>query len=62
MAGGWIVETREVKNYSGKVTLFLVFTCIVAATGGLIVGYDIGISGRDLDFCFHVPFHFRAFQ
>ncbi|CAN6453357.1 unnamed protein product [Victoria cruziana] len=45
MAGGWIVETREVKNYSGKVTLFLVFTCIVAATGGLIVGYDIGISG-----------------
>ncbi|XP_031500615.1 sugar transport protein MST6-like [Nymphaea colorata] len=45
MAGGGFVETREMKNYAGKVTLFVVFTCIVAATGGLIFGYDIGISG-----------------
>ncbi|ONK74630.1 uncharacterized protein A4U43_C03F8470 [Asparagus officinalis] len=26
-------------------TLFVLMTCIVAATGGLIFGYDIGISG-----------------
>ncbi|CAN6453353.1 unnamed protein product [Victoria cruziana] len=45
MAGGGFVDTREVKNYAGKVTLFVVFTCIIAATGGLIFGYDIGISG-----------------
>ncbi|KAF3778791.1 Sugar carrier protein C [Nymphaea thermarum] len=45
MAGGAFVETGEMKSYAGKVTLFVVFTCIVAATGGLIFGYDIGISG-----------------
>ncbi|KAG0503648.1 hypothetical protein HPP92_003720 [Vanilla planifolia] len=30
---------------SGKMTIFVVFACLVAATGGLIFGYDIGISG-----------------
>ncbi|RWW05610.1 hypothetical protein GW17_00031101 [Ensete ventricosum] len=29
----------------GKLTLFVFLTCVVAATGGLIFGYDIGISG-----------------
>ncbi|ERN00171.1 hexose carrier protein HEX6 isoform X1 [Amborella trichopoda] len=33
------------KEYSGKMTPFVLFACIVAATGGLIFGYDIGISG-----------------
>ncbi|KAG8365762.1 hypothetical protein BUALT_Bualt17G0005600 [Buddleja alternifolia] len=32
-------------NYEGKVTPFVVIACMVAATGGLIFGYDIGISG-----------------
>lgn len=32
-------------NYEGRVTPFVVVTCLVAATGGLIFGYDIGISG-----------------
>lgn len=32
-------------NYEGRVTPFVVATCLVAATGGLIFGYDIGISG-----------------
>ncbi|XP_031492902.1 sugar transport protein MST3-like [Nymphaea colorata] len=45
MAGGGFAHTGVVKDYAGKVTLFVVFTCIVAATGGLIFGYDIGISG-----------------
>ncbi|CAN6457777.1 unnamed protein product [Victoria cruziana] len=45
MAGGAIVHAGVAKDYAGKVTLFVVFTCIVAATGGLIFGYDIGISG-----------------
>uniref|UniRef100_A0A0E0EPE9 Major facilitator superfamily (MFS) profile domain-containing protein n=1 Tax=Oryza meridionalis TaxID=40149 RepID=A0A0E0EPE9_9ORYZ len=31
--------------YSGKLTLYVFLTCGVAATGGLIIGYDIGISG-----------------
>lgn len=29
----------------GRVTAFVVITCIVAAMGGLLFGYDIGISG-----------------
>ncbi|XP_072958144.1 sugar transport protein MST6-like [Typha angustifolia] len=45
MAGGGMVSQGEVKDYGGKVTAFVVITCMVAATGGLIFGYDIGISG-----------------
>lgn len=44
MAGGAIVS-KGGQEYSGKMTLFVFLTCLVAATGGLIFGYDIGISG-----------------
>ncbi|XP_068469930.1 sugar carrier protein C-like [Phaseolus vulgaris] len=33
------------KAYPGSLTPFVTVTCIVAAMGGLIFGYDIGISG-----------------
>ncbi|CAN6920652.1 unnamed protein product [Brassica oleracea] len=33
------------REYPGKLTLYVTMTCIVAAMGGLIFGYDIGISG-----------------
>lgn len=33
------------KDYPGKLTLYVFLSCVVAATGGLIFGYDIGISG-----------------
>ncbi|XP_047310655.1 sugar carrier protein C-like [Impatiens glandulifera] len=33
------------KAYPGNLTPFVTMTCIVAAMGGLIFGYDIGISG-----------------
>ncbi|ONK67961.1 uncharacterized protein A4U43_C05F5650 [Asparagus officinalis] len=33
------------KQYPGGMTWYVAMTCIVAATGGLIFGYDIGISG-----------------
>ncbi|XP_057812051.1 sugar carrier protein C-like [Salvia miltiorrhiza] len=33
------------KDYPGKLTWRVVVTCLVAASGGLIFGYDIGISG-----------------
>lgn len=45
MAGGFVAPTGPVKNYDGKVTVFVIFTCLISATGGLIFGYDIGISG-----------------
>ena len=34
------------KEYPGNLTPFVTVTCIVAAMGGLIFGYDIGISGN----------------
>ncbi|XP_043715223.1 sugar transport protein 10-like [Telopea speciosissima] len=45
MAGGAIVSTGPIKNYNGGMTAFVFITCVVAATGGLIFGYDLGISG-----------------
>ncbi|MBA0851756.1 hypothetical protein Goshw_025365, partial [Gossypium schwendimanii] len=32
-------------QYNGKVTLLVVLSCVVAASGGLIFGYDLGVSG-----------------
>ncbi|KAI0492293.1 hypothetical protein KFK09_026563 [Dendrobium nobile] len=46
MAGGAILNpTGGGKEYPGKMTMFVFLACLVAATGGLIFGYDIGISG-----------------
>ncbi|VAI11988.1 unnamed protein product [Triticum turgidum subsp. durum] len=33
------------KNYPGNMTVFVFLACLVASSGGLIFGYDIGISG-----------------
>ncbi|KAL8034852.1 hypothetical protein ABFX02_12G057700 [Erythranthe guttata] len=43
--GSFEVGGASAGNYEGRVTLFVVITCLVAASGGLIFGYDIGISG-----------------
>ncbi|GER31658.1 sugar transporter [Striga asiatica] len=33
------------KEYPGNLTPYVLITCVIAAMGGLIFGYDIGISG-----------------
>jgi len=43
--GGFVADQGGRDNYNGGITAFVVFTCVVAAMGGLIFGYDIGISG-----------------
>lgn len=43
--GGFVTTTVPLRHYEGGMTVFVLVTCIVAATGGLIFGYDIGISG-----------------
>lgn len=43
--GGFVAPAGPVRDYSAKMTGFVLITCIVSATGGLIFGYDIGISG-----------------
>ncbi|XP_047309493.1 sugar carrier protein C-like [Impatiens glandulifera] len=44
-AAGVTPTTVNGREYPGNLTLFVTITCIVAASGGLIFGYDIGISG-----------------
>ncbi|XP_065858916.1 sugar carrier protein C-like [Euphorbia lathyris] len=45
MAGGFVPSGGQAKQYPGKLTRHVLITCIIAATGGLIFGYDLGISG-----------------
>ncbi|KAK1567336.1 hypothetical protein Q3G72_011014 [Acer saccharum] len=46
MAGGGIaVQSAGGRNYEGGLTGFVITTCLVAAMGGLLFGYDLGISG-----------------
>lgn len=49
MAGGSIgpagVAKERAEQYQGRVTCSVIVACLVAAIGGSIFGYDIGISG-----------------
>ncbi|XP_031272320.1 sugar transport protein 4-like [Pistacia vera] len=45
MTGGDFVAPAGARHYEGGLTAFVLITCMVAAMGGLIFGYDIGISG-----------------
>jgi MFS transporter, SP family, sugar:H+ symporter len=45
MAGGGAVFDEKQHDYPGKMTIFVFLACLVASSGGLIFGYDIGISG-----------------
>ncbi|CAA7018711.1 unnamed protein product [Microthlaspi erraticum] len=43
--GGLALDVSGVSNIDAKITAAVVMTCVVAASSGLIFGYDIGISG-----------------
>ncbi|CAM0956195.1 unnamed protein product [Alopecurus aequalis] len=44
--GAFVEEVRGgAREYSGRVTPFVVLTCAVAGSGGILFGYDLGISG-----------------
>ncbi|XP_034711874.1 hexose carrier protein HEX6 [Vitis riparia] len=40
-----IAVTSHGGHYNGRITLFVVLSCMMAGMGGVIFGYDIGISG-----------------
>ncbi|KAL3597972.1 hypothetical protein D5086_009609 [Populus alba] len=44
MAVGLAVSSED-GQYNGRVTSFVILSCMVASMGGLLFGYDIGISG-----------------
>jgi hypothetical protein len=50
-----IIPNRERKEYPGNLTPFVTIACIFAAMGGLIFGYDIGISGTYYKYILHQP-------
>ncbi|GKV03002.1 hypothetical protein SLEP1_g15369 [Rubroshorea leprosula] len=45
MSAGRIVPFGNGPEYSGKLTLYVLVTCMVAAMGGLLFGYDIASTG-----------------
>ncbi|KAL3647517.1 Hexose carrier protein hex6 [Castilleja foliolosa] len=44
MAVGVAIKS-DGKQYAGKITPFVLLSCMVAASGGIIFGYDVGVSG-----------------
>lgn len=46
-AGG--VAKPRAEQYKGKATVYVIIACIVAATGGSLFGYDVGISGSNFN-------------
>ncbi|KAK7280149.1 hypothetical protein RJT34_25211 [Clitoria ternatea] len=46
MAGGSFASAKGSDlNFDSRITLSVILSCVLAATGGLMFGYDIGISG-----------------
>lgn len=48
MAAGGFAAPAGGRHYEGGVTAYVLMSCLVAAMGGLIFGYDLGISGSHL--------------
>uniref|UniRef100_A0A453KXI4 Major facilitator superfamily (MFS) profile domain-containing protein n=1 Tax=Aegilops tauschii subsp. strangulata TaxID=200361 RepID=A0A453KXI4_AEGTS len=61
MAGGGMaalgVKKERAAEYKGRMTLAVAMACLVAAVGGSIFGYDIGISGKS---CSHPHTHLTS--
>jgi hypothetical protein len=53
MAIGGFVEAPAGADYGGRVTSFVVLSCIVAGSGGILFGYDLGISGLSLYYYYY---------
>ncbi|KAK7271558.1 hypothetical protein RJT34_27560 [Clitoria ternatea] len=45
MAVGLAITSETSAGNNGKITLYVVLSCMMAGMGGVIFGYDIGISG-----------------
>ncbi|XP_045814251.1 sugar transport protein 13-like isoform X2 [Trifolium pratense] len=45
MAGGGFATSAGGNDFEAKITPIVIISCIMAATGGLMFGYDVGVSG-----------------
>lgn len=57
MAGGVMVSAGG-GDFEAKITPIVIISCIMAATGGLMFGYDVGVSGLSLSILFSFTFLF----
>lgn len=57
MAGGGFASgpSERAHLYEYRITAYFIFACIVAALGGSLFGYDLGVSGH---FFFFFPLMF----
>jgi hypothetical protein len=55
MAGGVVNVVGPKRTYEGRTTVYVALACVVAASGGLIFGYDIGISGTHISTTLYIP-------
>ena len=46
MAGGGFAASSAGGDFEAKITPIVIISCIMAATGGLMFGYDVGVSGK----------------
>ncbi|KAF8388027.1 hypothetical protein HHK36_026693 [Tetracentron sinense] len=44
-AGGFSASTTAGGEFEARITPIVIISCIMAATGGLMFGYDVGVSG-----------------
>ena len=52
LGGGVVTLSSAGAGYSSEITFTVVMSCLMAASGGLIFGYDISITGQ----CYLLPF------
>lgn len=45
--GGFATAPANGVEFEAKSTPIVIISCIMAATGGLMFGYDVGVSGRN---------------
>lgn len=45
-AGGFSAPSGGGTEFEAKITPIVIISCIMAATGGLMFGYDVGVSGK----------------
>lgn len=64
-AGGFSVSAPSGVEFEAKITPIVVISCIMAATGGLMFGYDVGISGTPpasfISSIFSIPTYMHVF-
>lgn len=46
MGGGGLHVSAAGVEFEAKTTPIVIISCIMAASGGLMFGYDVGVSGK----------------